>query len=104
MPFSLEVQPSGLPPKDLDTQLFHFLNVVTDSEFSCLAKLAKPYPMYSPTYLPQVLNQLHSSQNCAYEVCIQWVCSEICCIPPRSCETKAPSIGDVKSLLSDLHL
>ena len=31
---------------------YHF----TDSEFSCLAKLIKPYPLSGPTYLPQVSN------------------------------------------------
>ena len=28
MPFFLQVKPSGLPPQDLDTQIFHLLIVV----------------------------------------------------------------------------
>ena len=35
---------------------FYFL---TDSEFSCLAMLAKPYPVFGLTPLPQIPNQLH---------------------------------------------
>ena len=37
---ALEVKPSGLPPQDPYTQLFHLLwsYFVTVSEFSCLAK------------------------------------------------------------------
>ena len=42
---------------------------VTDFEFSCLAKPAKPYPMTCPTYLPQI-PKLHCIQNCAHEVLI----------------------------------
>ena len=41
---------------------------LSDSEFGCLAKLAKPYPVSGPTYLPQVPNQLHCFPNCALEV------------------------------------
>ena len=41
---------------------------VTVSEFSCLAKLAKPYLVSGPTYLPEVPNQLHCISNCAHEV------------------------------------
>ena len=44
---------------------FHFL---IDSELSCLAKLAKPYLVSGPSYLPQVPNQLHCIQNFALEV------------------------------------
>ena len=33
--------------------------LLTDSEFSCLAMLAKPYRVSGPTYLPQIPNQLH---------------------------------------------
>ena len=32
---------------------FYFL---TDSEFSCLAMLAKPYPVSGPTPMPQIPN------------------------------------------------
>ena len=46
---------------------FYFL---TDSEFSCLAKLAKPYPVFGPAYMPQIPNQLHCIPNCAHEVLI----------------------------------
>ena len=44
---------------------FYFL---TDSEFSCLAKLAKPYPVCGPTSMPQIPNQLHYHQKSAHEV------------------------------------
>ena len=44
---------------------FYFL---TDSEFSCLAKLAKPYPVSGPTYLPQFPNLFNGISNCAHEV------------------------------------
>ena len=73
MPFSLEVQPSGLPPRDSHTQRFHLLHwsyFVTDSEFNCLAKLAKPYPVSGPTYVPHIPNQLHCIQTSAHEVLI----------------------------------
>ena len=41
---------------------------VTDSEFSCLAMLAKPYPVSGPTPLPQIPNQIHCVQKSAHEV------------------------------------
>ena len=41
---------------------------VTDSEFSCLATLAKPYPVFGPTYLPGIHDPLHSTQNSAHQV------------------------------------
>ena len=44
---------------------FYFL---TDSEFSCLAMLAKPYPVPDPTTLPLIPNQLHCMSSCAHEV------------------------------------
>ena len=44
---------------------FYFL---TDSEFSRLAMLAKPYPVSGPTYLPQIPNQLHCMSRGAHEV------------------------------------
>ena len=44
---------------------FYFL---TDSEFSSLAMLAKPYPVSGPTYLPQIPNQLHCMSKGAHEV------------------------------------
>ena len=43
---------------------------VTDSELSCLAKVAKSYLVCGPTYLPQTLNQLHCILNGAHEVLI----------------------------------
>ena len=42
--------------------------ILTDSEFSCLAMLAKPYPVSGPTSLPQIPNQLHFVQKSAHEV------------------------------------
>ena len=39
-----------------------------DSECSCLAMMAKPYPVSGPTYLPQIPNQLHCMSKCAHEV------------------------------------
>ena len=33
--------------------------VLTDSEFSCLAMLAKPYLVSGPTYMPLICNKLH---------------------------------------------
>ena len=42
--------------------------LLTDSEFSCLAMLAKPYPVSSPTPLPQIPNQHHFIQKSAHEV------------------------------------
>ena len=44
---------------------FYFLTV---SEFSCLALLAKPYPVSGLTPLPQIPNQLHFIQKSAHEV------------------------------------
>ena len=41
---------------------------LTDSEFSCLAMLAKPYLASGPTYLPRIPNQLHWMSNAAHEV------------------------------------
>ena len=46
---------------------FYFL---TDSESSCLAKLAKPYPVSGATYMPQIPNLLHCISKCAHEVLI----------------------------------
>ena len=42
--------------------------VLTDSEFSCLAKLAKPYPVSGPTPMPQIPNQLYCTPKGAHEV------------------------------------
>ena len=42
--------------------------VLTDSEFSCSAMLAKPYPVSGQTPLPQIPNQLHCFQKSAHEV------------------------------------
>ena len=44
---------------------FYFL---IDSEFGCLAMLAKPYLVSGPTPMPQIPNQLHWIQNSAHEV------------------------------------
>ena len=44
---------------------FYFL---TDSELSCLAMLAKPYPVSCPPPIPQIPNQLHCIQKSAHEV------------------------------------
>ena len=41
---------------------------LTDSEFSCLAMLAKPYPVSGQTPSPQIPNQLHYVQESAHEV------------------------------------
>ena len=41
---------------------------VTDSEFSCLAELAKPYPVSDQPYLPQIPNQHHCIPKGAHEV------------------------------------
>ena len=40
----------------------------TDSEFGCLAMLAKPYPVPNATPMPQIPNQLHCIQKSAHEV------------------------------------
>ena len=42
--------------------------LLTESEFSCLAMLAKPYTVSGPTSLPQIPNQLHCIQRRAHEV------------------------------------
>ena len=42
--------------------------VLTAFEFSCLAMLAKPYPVSGPTCLPPITNQPHFMSNCAHEV------------------------------------
>ena len=43
---------------------------ITDSEFPCSAKVAKPYFVSGPTYMPQIPNLLHCIPNCAVEVLI----------------------------------
>ena len=40
----------------------------TDSEFICLAMLAKPYPGSGPTYMPQIPNLHHCISKCTHEV------------------------------------
>ena len=42
--------------------------VLTDSAFSCLAILAKPYPVFGPPPMPQIPNQLPCIQKSAHEV------------------------------------
>ena len=44
---------------------FYFL---TDSEFSSLAMLAKPYPVSGAAPMPQIPNQLHLIQKSAHEL------------------------------------
>ena len=44
---------------------FYFL---TDSDFSCLAMLAKPYPVSGLTPMPQIPNQLNCIQKNAHQV------------------------------------
>ena len=39
-----------------------------DSEFSCLAMLAKAYPVSGPTYMPQIPSLLHCMSEGAHEV------------------------------------
>ena len=41
---------------------------LTDSEFSCLAMMARRYPLSGPTYLPLIPKQLHCMSKCAHEV------------------------------------
>ena len=40
---------------------------LTDSEFSRLAVLAKPYPVSGPTYMPHIPNLLHCMSKCTHE-------------------------------------
>ena len=49
---------------------YHLLCVylVSHSEFSCFAMLAKPYPVSGPTYLPHIPNHLHCMSKGAHEV------------------------------------
>ena len=42
--------------------------LLTVSEFSCLALLAKPYPVSGLTSVPQIPHQLHLIQKSAHEV------------------------------------
>ena len=42
--------------------------VLTDSEFSCLAMVAKPYPVSDPTPMPLIPKLLHCNQKSAHEV------------------------------------
>ena len=51
-------------------RFYHLLwvQLLTDSLFSCLAMLAKPYPVSGPTPLSQIPNQLHCIQKSAHEV------------------------------------
>ena len=71
LPRALLVKPSGPPTQDPYTQLFLSLIVVlllTHSEFSCLAMLAKRNPVPGPTLLPQVPNHFHCVRKSAHEV------------------------------------
>ena len=67
MPWALLVKPSGLPPQDPYTQLF-FLLIVGLLRINRLAMLAKPYPVFGPTYMPQIPNLLHCMSKGAHEV------------------------------------
>ena len=51
--------------------LYHllWLYVLTDSEFSCLAMLAKPYPVSDPTPLPLIPSQLYCVQKSVVLCC-----------------------------------
>ena len=42
--------------------------LLTDSESSCLAMLAKPYRLSGPTPLPQIPNQRHCVGRTAHEM------------------------------------
>ena len=42
--------------------------VLTDSEFSCLAMLAKPCTVSGPTYMHQIPDLLHGMSKGAHEV------------------------------------
>ena len=71
MPWALLVKPTGLPAKDPYTLPFSYLlwcYFLTDSDFSCLAMLAKPCPVCGPTHLPEFPNQLHCMSKGAHEV------------------------------------
>ena len=71
MPLAFEVKPSGLPFKTHILNCFTYLlwcYFLTDSELSCLAILAKPYPVSGPTYMPLIPNQHHCTSICAAEV------------------------------------
>ena len=46
----------------------HVVPFFTDSEFSCLAMLAKPYPVSGPLPMPQIPNLLHCIGKTAPEV------------------------------------
>ena len=45
-----------------------YVYVLTDSEFSCLAMLAKPYAVSGPTYFPTIPNLLQCMSKDAHEV------------------------------------
>ena len=49
---------------------YHFLwfYLLTDSEYSCLAMLAKPYRVSGPAPMPQIPSQLHCIQKSGHEV------------------------------------
>ena len=69
MPWALEAKPTGLPPEFFYTELFHLLIVgPTNSKFGCLAIMAKPYPVWGPSYLPLIANQLYCMSKYAHEV------------------------------------
>ena len=52
------------------TCFYHLLwfYVLTNSEFSCLAMLAKPYALSGLPPMPEISNKLHCIQKSAHEV------------------------------------
>ena len=42
----------------------------TVSDFNCLPKVAKPYSVSGPAYLPEIPHKLHYTQNSAHQVLI----------------------------------
>ena len=70
-PCRLSLVVSHLTTDVLKTECFTYLLwccFLTDCEFSCLAMLAKPYPLCGPTCLPLIPNQLLCKSKCAHEV------------------------------------
>ena len=55
-------------PKLSSVTYFLWVHFLTVFKSSCLAMLAKPYPVSGPTYLPQIPNQLYCMSKGAHEV------------------------------------
>ena len=64
---------------------YHLLGhcVLSVSEFSCLAMLAKPYPASGLAHMPQIPNELHFSQTIAPESLMLIWRPESCQLPLR---------------------